>query len=125
MGLNTRDGNLCNRLRSSVDKNVVLSKGVTSHSNMEFVDSLEFYYSKCLIGNDTAFIKSVLGRSSDILPPSLSSENFKELKLKYSLEYVFLVQKVEQQNPVLYFGVDSMNIVKCVKRGFVITKISN
>lgn len=123
--LNSRDGKLCEQLKSSVMKNVRIEKVGPSYSTHEFVDSLEFQYSKCLIGNDTSFLRSVLWNCTDIVAPSASSAQFKDLGLKYALEYIVYVRNPELGNPSLYFGVDSLNIVRCVKRGSVITRGSN
>lgn len=125
MKLSSREGKLCNQLRSSVQKNVKIEKAGPSYSSEEFVDSLENNYSKCLFGNDTSFLRSMLWNCTDIVIPSLCSNQYKELGLKYGVEYIIYVRKPELGNPALYFGVDSMNIVRCVKRGTVITRVSN
>ena len=61
---------------------------------------------------------------SSLVPPSASSEKYKELGLKYAIEYAIYVRDPLLANPALYFGVDSMNIVRCVKRGMVRTSIN-
>ncbi len=123
--LNHRDGKLCEQLRSSVHKNVRIEKVGPSYSTEEFVDSLEFQYSNCVIGNDTSFLRSVLWDCTDIVAPSAISAQYKELGLMYALEYIVYVRKPELGNPSLYFGVDSLNIVRCVKRGSVVARGSN
>ena len=125
VALNSRQEKLCNQLRTSVKKNVKIQKVGPSYSSEEFVDSLEFQYSKCLFGNDTAYLRTALWNCSGLVPPSASSEKYKELGLKYAIEYIIYVREHQLVNPVLYFGVDSMNLVRCVKRGIVRTSISN
>lgn len=122
--LNSRDGKLCNQLRTSVKKNVKIKKVGPSYSSEEFVDSLEFQYSNCLFGNDTAYLRTTLWNCSGLVTPSASSEKYKELGLKYAIEYIIYVRDPLLANPALYFGVDSMNIVRCVKRGMVRTSIN-
>ena len=125
VALNSRQEKLCNQLRSSVKKNVKIQMTGPSYSSEEFVDSLEFQYSNCLFGNDTAYLRTTLWNCSGLVTPSASSEKYKELGLKYAVEYIIYVREPLLANPALYFGVDSMNLLRCVKRGMVRTSITN